>query len=92
MIAPFQLNRVNEDSVGVCWTRHLSQVKSVADCTSVIGAVIDDVKEDFLPRHGSPFAVDKFECHKLFQAVKRQRFRISRVSPTGLEESLLKFF
>ena len=70
-------SRVNEDCVGVCGMRHLSQVQAVANRASVISAVIDDVKEDLQTRHGSMLPIDKLKGNSLTSLARLQVFDIT---------------
>jgi hypothetical protein len=72
-----RLNRMNKDGVGIGWPMGLCQVQRMANGASVIAAVIDEVKEDFLTGQGTALAVNESETHGFLELIGGERADIS---------------
>ena len=53
----------------------MGQIQAMTDGASVVGAVVDDVKEDFQPCHAAGLPIDKLKRHRLAPVRWRQVLR-----------------
>ena len=77
-----RLNGMNKNRIRVRWAQISRNVQGTADCTPVVGAVVDEVEKHFFAGHCAAFSVKKTKVDFF-----RQRFRWRRFG-VGLQPAI----
>lgn len=90
-IPSLRLSGVNEHSISVSRTNDACQIKRVPDCTSMVCAVIHDVKGNLLARHASPLSIDKLKTEYFPQLMGLKLHMVRNTPSIGCANSSVQF-